>query len=149
MDRSQLLDRAGRRALLIYFAIWAAATGYIASKGGDWTFPIASLVIFGLMTGTIIWFLTRKMDATAVPVSQPKRESLALLAYIVVYAVLLIGIGLGLIKRAIAPATLGTGCPGYKLLIHVVIPAGILLLMGGAVRPLFDSGIKRRGFWTT
>jgi membrane protease YdiL (CAAX protease family) len=33
------------------------------------------------------------------------------------------------------------------VLINVGIPAAIILLLGGALRPLFDSGIKRRGFW--
>jgi membrane protease YdiL (CAAX protease family) len=31
----------------------------------------------------------------------------------------------------------------------VVAPAAIILALGGTVRPLFDGGVKRRGFWTT
>src|SRR5439155_18071032 len=46
MERSQLFDRAGKGALAGYFAIWAIALGYLALRGADWTFPIASLVIF-------------------------------------------------------------------------------------------------------
>ncbi len=38
---------------------------------------------------------------------------------------------------------------GYKLLIHVGVPAAIILALGGAVRPLFDGGTERKGFWTT
>ena len=46
MDRSQLFDRAGKRGILAYILIWGAAVAYLAVSGGDWTFPIASLLIF-------------------------------------------------------------------------------------------------------
>jgi len=148
MNRSQLFDRAGARALLAYLAVWAAAVAYLAASGGDWTFPIASLLIFGVSLSGVIWFLTRRMDAPPVPVTHPKRESVGLLAYLIVYAVLLIGIWLGSIKHAIpAGQTREVAVIAYKLLIHVAIPAGIVLLLGGALRAIFDSGLRRRGFW--
>ena len=40
MERSQLTDRTSVRALLVYLAVWAAATVYLAATGGDWVFPI-------------------------------------------------------------------------------------------------------------
>jgi membrane protease YdiL (CAAX protease family) len=148
MTRSEVLGRGGWWAVLGYLAIWGASTAYIALTGGDWTFPIVSLGIFGIALSAIGWFLTRKMDAPAVPVANPKRESLALLGYLVIYAVLLIGIWLGSIKHSIPPGReQDLAVLAYKLLIHVGIPAAIILLLGGALRPLFDSGIKRRGFW--
>jgi membrane protease YdiL (CAAX protease family) len=148
MTRSDLLGRSGVCALLGYLAVWAIATAYIAARGGDWTFPILSLGIFGLAFSAAVWFLTLKMNAPAVPVAGPKRESLGLLAYLAVYAVLLIGIWLGSLKRAIPDEqTQEIAVLAYKLLIHVGIPAAIILLLGGAIRPLIDSGIKRRGFW--
>jgi membrane protease YdiL (CAAX protease family) len=148
MTRSEVLGRGGWWAVLGYLAIWGASTAYIALTGGDWTFPIVSLGIFGIALSAIGWFLTRKMDAPAVPVANPKRESFALLGYLVIYAVLLIGIWLGSIKHSIPPGReQDLDVLAYKLLIHVGIPAAIILLLGGALRPLFDSGIKRRGFW--
>jgi uncharacterized protein len=150
MERSQLLDRAGRRALAAYFATWAIAVGYLALRGADWTFPIASLLIFGLIFSGFIWFLTRRMNAPPVPVAHPKRESLGLLAYLLIYAVLLIGIWLGSIKHAIPPGpSQELAVVGYKLLIHVAAPAAIILALGGTLRPLFVSGIRRPGFWPT
>lgn len=149
MTRSDLFSRSGLRAVLVYVLIWGAATAYLALRGADWTFPIASLVIFGLIFGGIIWFLTRYMDAPAVPVVHPERESVGLLVYLVVYAVLLIGIWLGTIRHAIPPGqTQELAVVAYKLAIHVAAPAAIILALGGAIRPLFDSGINRRGFWT-
>ena len=150
MERSQFSNRAGRRALAAYFAAWAIAVEYLALRGADWTFPIASLLIFGLIFSALSWFLTRRMDAPPVPVAHPKRESLGLLAYLVIYAVLLIGIWLGSIKYAIPPGpSQELAVVGYKLLIHVAAPAAIVLALGGALRPLFDNGIRRQGFWST
>jgi uncharacterized protein len=150
MTRSDLFSRTGLRTVAAYVLIWGAAVAYLAARGADWTFPIAALVIFGLILGGIIWFLTRKMDAPAVPVAHPQRESLGLLAYLLVYAVLLIGIWLGSIRHAVPPGpTQELAVVGYKLAIHVAAPAAIVLALGGAIRPLFDSGMSRRGFWTT
>ena len=150
MDRSTLKDPVSIRALIAYLVIWGASTAYLAASGGDWVFPIASLVIFGLIFSGVIWFLTRKMNAPAVPVNNPRRESLGLLAYLAVYAVLLIGIWLGTIKDAIPEGpNQEWAVLGYKLLIHVGVPVAIIMALGGAVRPLFDSGMTRKGFWTT
>ncbi|MEO8454610.1 MAG: CPBP family intramembrane glutamic endopeptidase [Sphingomicrobium sp.] len=150
MDRSQLFDRAGKRAVLAYIVLWGTAVAYLALSGGNWTFPIASLVIFGLILGSIIWFLTRKMDAPAVPVEQPAKHSIGLLLYLAVYAVLFIGIWLGSIKHAIPPGrTQDLVVLGYKLLIHVGLPAAILLLLGSKLKGMFDSGTRRRGFWAS
>ena len=148
MTLSEFLGPTGARALVGYVAVWGVSTAYLAATGGDWVFPIASLLIFGLMLGGLIWFLTRKMDAPAVPVANPRRQSLAFLGYIAVYAVLLIGIWLGSIKQAIPPGqSQELAVLAYKLLIHVGIPIAIIAVFGGALRPLFDTGIERRGFW--
>lgn len=150
MTSSEFLGRNGRRAAVGYLLLWVASTGYIALRGGDWIFPIASLLIFGLVLSGIILFLTRKMDAPGPDVRRPARESLTLLVYILLYAVLLIGLWLGSIKRAIpAGATQDLAVLAYKLVIHVGIPAALILIVGGAVRWQFDAGVRRRGFWLT
>lgn len=144
------LDSVGRRAAIAYLLLWAGSTGYIAIRGGDWLFPVASLVVFGFVLGGIILFLTRKMDAPPPEARNPARESIALLSYVVIYALLLIGIWLGSIKHSVAP---GVGQDlavlAYKLLIHVGLPSGLILLAGGSVAWQFDMGVERRGFWTS
>lgn len=148
--RTLELDSTGRRAGIAYLLLWAASTGYIALRGGDWVFPVASLIIFGIVLGGIILFLTRKMDAPAPEARNPSRESIALLAYLVIYAILLVGIWLGSIKHSIPDgAAQDLAVLAYKLLIHVGLPAGMILVAGGSVAWQFDTGIRRRGFWTT
>lgn len=149
MTASEFFNAGGRKAIAAYLLIWAASTAYIALSGGDWVFPIASLLIFGIIVGCLIWFVTLKMDAPAIPVANPARESIAFLFYILVYAVLFVGIGIGSVRSAIPPGQAqDLAIVGYKLLIHVVLPAGLVLLLGSRLRPLFDEGIRRRGFWT-
>ncbi len=150
MDRTQLTDRKSIRALVTYLIVWGGSTAYLALSGGDWVFPFASLIIFGLIFSGVIWFLTRKMNAPPVPVNRPARESHALLAYLLLYAVVLIGIWLGSIKEVIPEGPQQEwSVLGYKLLIHVGLPTAIILALGGAIRPLFDGGMNRKGFWTT
>jgi len=150
MTSSEFLGRSGTRAAIGYLLLWAASTGYIAMRGGDWVFPIASLLVFGLVMSGIILFLTRKMDPPGPEVRNPARESIALLAYLVIYAVLFIGILLGSIRQAIPPgSTQELVVLAHKLLIHVAIPSALILLVGGSVGWQFGAGTKRRGFWVT
>ena len=136
------------KAIGAYLLLWAAATGYLALKGANWSFPIIAMLIFGISLSTIVWGLTRKIDAAEIAVANPRKESLGLLAYMAVYALLFIGWGIGVLKQAIPPgqaqeiATLA-----YKLIIHVGLPALVILTLGGAVRPLLKAGISNRRWW--
>lgn len=150
MRGTELRGRSGRIAVAGYLAVWGLATAYLAVTGGDWVFPFASLIIFGLILGGLVWFLTRRTNAPAVPVERPRREAIGLLVYLAFYAVILIAIGLGRVQQAIPPGQAQElAVLGYKLLIHVAIPAGIILLLGGTLRGLFDSGLSRPGVRTS
>ncbi len=139
---------AGLKAIGLYLLIWGAATTYLAFKGADWSFPIIALLIFGLTLSAIMWGLTRKIDAPVIPVANPRKESLGLLAYVAIYALLLIGWGIGALKQAIAPGQVQEiATLGFKLVIHVGLPAVVLLSLGGAVRPLLTAGVKDRRWW--
>ena len=140
--------RSTLRALLFYLAIWGFAVAYLGMTGGDWTFPFASLLIFGVAFSAVIWLVTRKMDAPPVPVTSPERESIGLLVYLALYAVLLIGFGLGMLREAIPEGQAQElAVLAYKLAIHVALPVAIILALGGSMRALFDTGHRRRGFW--
>ncbi|MBK8374956.1 MAG: hypothetical protein IPL18_08850 [Sphingomonadales bacterium] len=95
MNWNDLRYGAGPRAMGLYLARWAAATAYLGWRGADWTFPIVSLLIFGVALSSIAWWLTRRIDAPAIAVAAPQKESLGLLAYTTLYSVLFIGWGIG------------------------------------------------------
>ena len=136
------------KAIGAYLLLWAVATGYLAFKGADWSFPIIAMLIFGIGLSAIVWGLTRRMEAAEIAVADPRKESLGLLAYSAIYALLFIGWGIGALKQTFPPgpaqeiATLF-----YKLVIHVGLPALVILTLGGAVRPLLTAGIMDRRWW--
>lgn len=132
----------------LYLLVWGAATGYLALKGADWTFPIIAILIFGLTLSAITWGFTRKFDAPVISVARPRKESLGLLAYVAIYALLFVGWGLGALKQSIVPGQIQEiAVLIYKLVIHVGLPAIVLIAMGGAVRPLLTAGSNDRRWW--
>ena len=148
MNVADLTGSSGRKALICYFLIWGAATAYLAACGADWSFPIASLVIFGCGFSALGWFLTRRMDAPTLPVVNAKRESLALLAYLAFYALVFFGWLYGVLKEAVPPGpSQEIAVLSFKLAVHIGLPIAVLLLAGGKIRDMWDLGLDRRGFW--
>ncbi len=138
----------GRNALLGYLAIWLVSTAYLAFKDADWSFPVISLILFGTVLSAVGWFLTRRSAAPPVSVARPARQVAWLLAYLLLYAFVLIGWGLGALKAAIPEGQLqDVAVLVYKLAIHVAIPAALIAALGGALRDTFDPGLRRRGIW--
>ena len=127
MTWNDIKSSTGAKAIGLYLLIWGAATAYLALKGADWSFPIIALLIFGLTLSSLAWVITRKIDAPIIPVTNPRKESLSLLAYVALYAVLFLGWGMGALKATIAPgqaqeiATLA-----YKLAVHVGLPSLVI-----------------------
>jgi membrane protease YdiL (CAAX protease family) len=140
--------RLGRRAVLGYLALWGLATAYLAVRGGDWVFPIVSLAIFGLAFSTLAFLLTRRIDAPAVVVARPRQEALAIILYVALYAFVLVGWGLGALKAAVpAGQAREVAVLAYKLAIHIVLPALLLVTLGGALRPLLRGVVGGWRWW--
>lgn len=133
-----------------YAILWALSVLYLGLNGADWTFPIVVMLIFGGFASGLAWLLTRKTQAPDVPVNRPGLELSLILVFLIAYALVFLGWGLGALREMVAA---GAGQDllvlGAKLVVHVVIPAALLLMAGAAIRPLFDSGIRRPGFWPT
>jgi membrane protease YdiL (CAAX protease family) len=140
--------RAGWASWGLYLLLWAASTGYLAMKGADWVFPFISLGIFGVACTGIAWFLTRRSDPPETPVFRPGFELGAVLVYLLLYAFAFLGWGMGAL-RAMAEAGQEQDVIvlAAKLIVHVALPAFLLIAIGARVKPLFDSGTERRGFW--
>lgn len=134
----------------LYAALWAGATGYLAFKGADWSFPIVSLGIFGLAFSGLAWVLTRSARPPAIMVQRPALELGAMLAFLAIYAVGFLGYGMTVVK-GVFPAgpqqellVLAT-----KVLVHVVLPAILLAALGARLAPLFAARARDRAFWLT
>jgi uncharacterized protein len=162
MDAMILNTQRARPALLGYLALWSASTLYLAKCGADWTFPIISFVIFGVILSSIIWLLTRKMLAPDVVIIRPKRESqvarsavdkhesLALLGFLLLYAILFLGVAFGPLKSIFPPGKMQEiWVTSIKLVVHVVLPAGLILALGGELRSQWTAGFKQKGFYLT
>lgn len=133
-----------------YALLWALSLLYLGLAGADWVFPIIVMLIFGGFASGLAWLLTRKTAAPEVPVKRPGLELSVVLVYLLVYALVFLGWGLGAVREMV-PAGAGQDLLvlGAKLVVHVAIPVALLLMVGAAIRPLFDSGIRRPGFWPT
>ncbi len=131
-----------------YLAAWGAATGYLAFKGADWSFPLVSLGIFGVALSALAVALTRKARAPAIPVARPTLELAAVLAFLAVYAVGFLGWGMGAARHALPPGREQEMLVlVLKLAVHVAAPALLLAALGAQLRPLFSARADRPGFW--
>ncbi|MES2724666.1 MAG: CPBP family intramembrane glutamic endopeptidase [Pseudomonadota bacterium] len=136
--------------LAIYAVLWGAAFAYLFFKQADWTFPLVSLGVFGVLLSGVAWALTRRSDPPPVRVRRPRVELTAVLIFMVIYAVGFLGWGMGALKAAMPDGQARELVVlAAKLAVHVAIPALILLALGGRVAPLFSTGMDRKGFWPT
>lgn len=150
MNSLNLTTITARRALLGYIFLWGASSVYLGLCGADWSFPIISFVVFGLILSSIIWFLTRQNDAPAIPILHSKRESVGLLCYLLVYSVVFLGWAFGPIKSVFPAGQIQEiWVISIKLLVHVILPTALILWLGGEVRSQWTAGIKQKGFWLT
>jgi membrane protease YdiL (CAAX protease family) len=150
MEKPLFLNRQPVRAAMLFLPLWAACTSYLAFTGGNFLFPISSLLLFGIiLTGAAI-FLTRKTEAPPVPVAQPKRESLVLVIYLILYALVLFGPLATIIREAlVSERAEQVAMLAYKLIVHVLIPILLVRSVRGSLNGIFVAGLTRRGVLTT
>lgn len=136
--------------VVLFLALWGGSTAYLGLTGADWTFPIISLAIFGVGLSAAGWLTTRGAKTQAIAVENPGKESVALLIYLAIYAVLFLGFGMGALREQI-PDGRGQDLAvmAAKLGVHVALPALLLVLISGRLAPLFKSQIGPKQFWRT
>jgi len=129
-----------------YFVIWALAV-YVRLQSGDALDAIICGVIFAGLLPPVVWFFTRKSKPVEIAVERPGRELGAVLIWLAIYAVVMLGFVFTWIKTTLTP-----GAPlyelvmlGVKLIIHVVIPVIILKLVAAKVMPLLAPRFGARG----
>jgi membrane protease YdiL (CAAX protease family) len=145
-ERIPFWRRGSTKATVAFLAIWSACVAFLAFAGGNFLFPISSLLLFGVVLTGLILFLTRKTLAPAVPVALPRRESLVLLLYVLVYALLIFGPLSGMLRSIVPPGRAQEVVMlAYKLAVHLAIPIFLIHVAGGHIRGIFDVGWRRRG----
>ena len=123
-SKTKFWHRKATQAIAAFVLLWTICVGFLASVGGNFLFPVSSFLMFGIvLTGATV-LLTRKADAPTVPVARPKQESVTLLAYTAVYALLIFGPLSGMLRASMPPGpAVEFVMLAYKLLVHVAIPA--------------------------
>ena len=91
---------------------WAGSTSYLAMRGGNWTSPVISLVIFGVVLTSIGVVLTRGGGPPVILVRRPGVELADVLAFLAVYAVAYLGWGVDALRALPFPRALPAGGAG-------------------------------------
>lgn len=132
----------------LYVVLWGAATGYLAFKGADWTFPLISFGIFGVTLSGAAIALTRDARPPAIEIRRPTLELAAVLAFMSLYAVGFLGFGMTFLKGFVPVGRdQDLLVLGAKLVVHVALPALLLAVLGARIVPLFAARFRQPGFW--
>ncbi len=103
---------------------------------------LAVLLIFGLGFSSVAWLVTRGNRPRKVTVLSPGRELAAIVSYLVVFSVVVLGYGLSWLKDTVPDGRFeDVSVLVFKLLTIVVIPGWLLTRLGHSWR---DLG----GVWT-
>lgn len=129
-------------ALVLYGAAYAASLAVLARapafQAGE---SLAVLLIFGLGLTAVAWAATRAITPPSITVKRPRRESLAILAYLAVFAVLFLGFGLSAIREWLPDGRIErSGLLVAKLAAMVLLPALLFLGLGVGMRELLPQG---------
>lgn len=124
--------------------------GSLAVLGRDPGFEagesLAVLLIFGLGFSAAAWAATIGIQPAFHPVEQPRRESGAILGYLALFAVLVLGFGLSWVKDAVAdgrPEEIAIML--LKLATMVALPALLFARLGYTRKELFGA-LSRGGY---
>jgi len=133
----------------VYVLLWGGAVGVLAAARSDAVGDaVVVFVIFGVVFSAIGWLTTLGRAAGAIAVRRPGLEAALVLAYLAAYAVLFTGFGLNAFHAAFAPGrSEAILLVAFKLVVHVALPALVLLAAGARLAPLFAGRPVGRAFW--
>jgi membrane protease YdiL (CAAX protease family) len=126
----------------LYGAAYAASLAVLArAPGFQAGESLAILLIFGLGFTAVAGAATRAITLPPIAVERPRAESLAILAYLAVFAVLFLGFGLSAIREALPDGPLErSAILAAKLATMVLLPALLLLGLGVGRREILPPG---------
>jgi membrane protease YdiL (CAAX protease family) len=129
-------------AVALYGAAYAASLAVLArAPGFQAGESLAILLVFGLGFTAVAWAATRAITPPPIAVGRPRAESLAILAYLAVFAVLFLGFGLSAIREALPDGPIErSGILAAKLATMVLLPALLFLGLGVGMREILPPG---------
>ena len=136
-------------AASLYALFWGGSIAYLYATGGDWLSGVFITAIFGIALGGAAWLTTRGALAPRIEVEHPRTESGAVLVYLaLVYAFLFLGFGMTWARQVFPPGPQQeTLVLGLKLVVHVALPAFLLVVIGAKLGPIIQLGLSGRKFW--
>lgn len=139
----------GLAAMGLYALAWAAsAYALYAGHSDDFEAALVILPVMGIGFSLVAWLATMGERAPVIAVRRPGLELWAMLAFLALYAVLFTGFGLNAFHAAFKRGRLEQALLlALKLVVHVGLPALVLMAVGGRVRPLLTARVGTRGFW--
>lgn len=129
-------------AVALYAALYATCLAHLSGAPGFQAGEsLAVLLIFGLGFSGAAWAATRGAKPQALTVRRPLAESLAILAYLAVFAVLFLGLGLSAIRDMLPDGRVErSGILAAKLAAMVMLPALLFVALGIRPRKLVPRG---------
>lgn len=148
-SRRRAIAVAWSVAALVYaIGLWLVAR----SAGGSVVEPLFVLVVMGLLMPLLAWVTTRggaPVDAVA-DVAHASRNGWVALAYLLGFAVLVLGFGLTALNNAVPDGRAHEWAVlGLKLATMVLLPVWLLTHGGGARRWWSAPGPHARSHWRT
>jgi len=131
-------------AVLGYGALYALALAHLAHRPGfDSGDSLVTLLVFGIGFSAIAWLVTRGAKAPPAAVKRPALEAFAILVYLAVFAVVVLGWLLSAV-RGVAPREplQSVAILAVKLVTMVALPAWVFAALGVSSRGL----LAPRGF---
>lgn len=120
-----------------YFALWVAAAAFLAGlPGGSFVEPAFVLALLGVAFPALALAATRRSRPAPDPVTRPRAESIATLAYLAVFSAIVLGPGLSWLRDHIAPVrTRELLTLAVKLVTMCLAPAALLRALGSRALP--------------
>jgi membrane protease YdiL (CAAX protease family) len=134
----------------VYALAYAAALIVLARDPGfSVAEPLFALAVLGGAFPALALLLTRGMEAPRIAIAHPRREALAAVAYLTIYAIVVLGFGFSWIKAAVdAPRAQALALAAAKLATMVLAPLLVARTFGHAADTEFRARLRGRRTWT-
>ena len=136
-------------AAVLYAVAYGASLAWLSRGGGfDPGEALTGLLVFGLGFSAIAWTATTGITPYSTPVRDATRETGAILGYLVLFALIVLGPGLSWVKDAAPDGRIEeVAILAFKLVTMVALPAWLFTRLGVPWRELLRWSRFDRKLW--